>query len=111
MPNDHASARDQLKKKFFLQFNKDAFEFWARYTNGGTFLTTNRNTLEASAASLADPEKFTSVAYQQISSSASYNYELNSDWDFDFSQKLYLQMGLMVYWLLLVATSKWEHPN
>lgn len=86
VPNDHASARDQLKKKFYLQFNKDAFEFWARYTNGGSFLTTNRNKLEGSSLNAtSDPERFISVAYQQISTSASYNYELNSDWDIDFS--------------------------
>jgi outer membrane receptor protein involved in Fe transport len=91
VPNDHASDRDQLKKKFHLQFDKGGFEFWARYTKGGSKLTTNRLSLEpppngpASASSLADEGKLVFVGYQQISSSASYNYELNNDWNFDFS--------------------------
>lgn len=85
VPNDHQSARDQLKKKLYLQYNNDSFEFWARYTSGGSFLTTNRNALEGSSLnSSSDSDKNTFVAYQQIATTASYNYELNSDWNFDF---------------------------
>lgn len=91
VPNDHASDRDQLKKKIHFQYNKDAFEFWARYTKGGQILTQPRRVVDPPPDGAANISKVTkartgvSVGYQQISSSASYKYELNKDWDIDFT--------------------------